>query len=63
MGAFIFKCPKFGVNVQGWIAEDPDAYAADEFVAIECMACKQSHLINVKTGRGPGERNPPSSDE
>ena len=54
MRTFIFRCPHTGANVQGWVAKD---VSLDEnaFVSIECLACRQSHLVNSRTGKTLGD--------
>jgi len=46
---FVFRCPDTGLNVQGFIADDP----ADDnmFEPVICTACTRTHLINPKTGK------------
>lgn len=49
MPAFIFRCPDMGVNVQGWVADDPLSYGDDEYEAVTCLACTRVHMVNPKT--------------
>jgi hypothetical protein len=49
MAVFIFRCPSTGLNVQGFIADDPGDDAAYELVT--CTACTRIHLVNPKTGK------------
>jgi hypothetical protein len=49
MSTVVFKCPRTGLNVQGWL---PEAEHAEDFtyVLMPCLACKGSHLVNRMTG-------------
>ena len=49
MAAFLYRCPNTGLNVQGWVADDPTA--DDSFRAVICTACTRAHLVNPKTGK------------
>ncbi|HTS40953.1 MAG TPA: hypothetical protein VMH84_10495 [Xanthobacteraceae bacterium] len=60
MTTFIFRCPKTGLNVQGFAADEPPTERAESnpsadktesYAAIVCTACRQTHLVNPKTGR------------
>ena len=60
MQTFIFRCPKAGLNVQGFAADEPSmeraasnpsAEKAESYSAIVCTACRQTHLVNPNTGR------------
>jgi hypothetical protein len=52
MGTFIFKCPTTGFNVQGFVAEDVGAGAADnDWVSIKCAVCTQIHLVHPVSGK------------
>jgi len=51
----VFRCPNTGLNVQGWIADDPTEGEAEHYEPITCMACTRVHLVNPKTGRILGD--------
>ena len=51
MATFVYRCPKMGLHVQGWIAEDPSADGGNAYEAVTCTACRQVHLVNPSTGR------------
>lgn len=52
MVAFIFRCPTTGANIQGWVADDGEAKTNDDaYRALTCVLCRQTHLVNPKTGR------------
>jgi len=56
MAVVLFKCPITGFRVQGWIAEeisDDD----ENYVSVECLACKQSHMVNPGTGKALGNED------
>jgi len=64
MAAVVFRCPVVGMIVQGWTRDDDPDETPDHFVGIECVACKQTHLVNAATGRVLGEQaedEPPRS--
>jgi hypothetical protein len=50
---FIYKCPNTGLNVQGFVADDPDDDRSYQPVA--CIACRDVHLVNPRTGKLVGE--------
>jgi hypothetical protein len=52
---FIFRCPNTGMNVQHRI-DAPPASAANEVVAVHCLACSRPHLINVNTFEVLGQK-------
>ena len=51
MAAFLFRCPNTGMNVQGWIADDPAEVGDDIYEPVTCAVCVRVHLVNPKTGR------------
>ena len=50
----IFKCPQTGLNVQHWLAEEPDDPTIHKPVV--CQACTKLHFVNIATGKLLGER-------
>jgi hypothetical protein len=50
MVAFVYRCPRTGLNVQGWIADDSTEGEAESYEAVTCTACTRVHLVNPKTG-------------
>ena len=49
MGAFTYRCPRTGLQVQGWAA---DQLTEGEFYEpVTCIACGRVHLINLKSGK------------
>jgi hypothetical protein len=53
MAPFLYRCPNTGKTVQGFSAEE----VSDDntFTPIECLACRQVHLVNSTTGKVVGE--------
>ena len=51
MPAFLYRCPVTGLNVQGFVADDPTESSEDSFETVTCIACARVHLVNPKTGR------------
>jgi hypothetical protein len=48
MALFIYRCPSTGLNVQGWIADDPTEGEAESYEVVTCTACTRVHLVNKK---------------
>jgi hypothetical protein len=57
MAPFLYRCPSTGLNVQGFVANDPTESEAEIYEAITCTACTRLHFVNPKTGKvlGIGE--------
>jgi hypothetical protein len=56
MGNIVFKCPRTGMNVQHWLADEPapdDPHCTYETVV--CQACSRLHFINRSSGKLLGE--------
>jgi len=53
--SIVFRCPNTGLNVHGWITDDPTEGEAESYEAVTCTACTRVHLINPKTGRMLGD--------
>ena len=51
MPPFVYRCPKTGLNVQGWVADDPTEGKGETYSAITCTICTRQHLVNPKTGK------------
>jgi len=51
MAAFLYRCPNTGLNVQGWVADDPNDWGEDTFESMTCTACTRVHLVNPNTGK------------
>jgi hypothetical protein len=48
---FVFRCPNTGLNVQGWIAENPSEPESESYEAVTCTACARVHLVDPRTGK------------
>jgi hypothetical protein len=59
MGNLIFKCPRTGMNVQHWLADEaaPDQ-AQCSFETVICQACGGIHFIGRSSGKPLGEKKP-----
>lgn len=51
MPTFLFRCPNTGYRVQDFIAEEDASDDPEDYQAVTCLACKQSHLVNLTTGK------------
>jgi len=51
MPPFVYRCPNTGMNVQGWVADDPTEGEDKTYAAITCTICTRLHLVNPKTGK------------
>jgi len=49
MVAILYLCPHTGFRVQGYTAE-PILVGQDKYERVTCLACKQLHLVNMRTG-------------
>jgi hypothetical protein len=56
MANLIVRCPRTGLNVQHWLAEDatPDD-SRGSFDPVVCKACSWLHFINRSSGKLLGE--------
>jgi hypothetical protein len=51
MAPFLFRCPNTDLHVQGWLADDGSDEPGDTYGTVNCLACRQVHLVNPSTGR------------
>jgi hypothetical protein len=51
IGPFLYRCPKTGLKVQGWLADDPSGDDDGVYETVTCLACTRVHLINRSTGK------------
>jgi hypothetical protein len=52
-----FLCPNMGVSVESWFADTEDT---DEiYERVTCLACRQLHMLNLRTGKILGVRQSP----
>ena len=54
MPPFIYRCPNTGLNVQGWVADDPTEREGETYQPITCTICTRLHLVDPKTGKVVG---------
>ena len=50
MGAFVFRFPQTGLNVQGWTASET-VERADVYETVQCLACGAVHLVKPSSGK------------
>jgi hypothetical protein len=50
MATRVFLCPNTGDRVQGWFAHDGSG-DSETYQSVTCLACRQVHLVNPKTGK------------
>ena len=51
MATFLFTCPTTSIRVQGWIADEVSEDGGDAYEPLTCLACRQVHMINPRTGK------------
>jgi hypothetical protein len=51
MATRVFLCPHTGQRVQGWFADDGSENGGDTYEGVNCLACRQVHMVNPKTGK------------
>ena len=51
MGTFLYRCPNTGLRVQGWISDDGSENGPESYVGVNCLVCRQLHLVNPDTGK------------
>jgi hypothetical protein len=51
MAAFLYRCPRTGLKVQGWVADGDHELGEATYEPVTCTACAGLHLINPKNGR------------
>ena len=54
MVTILYECPNTGFRVQGYTAE-PILVGQDRYERVTCLACKQLHLVNLRTGEVLGQ--------
>jgi hypothetical protein len=48
MATRVFLCPNTGDRVQDWFADNGSD--SEIYEAVTCLACRQVHMVNPKTG-------------
>jgi hypothetical protein len=51
MATVLFLCPNTGDRVQGWFADDGSGDGGETYEGVTCLACRQIHMINPRTGK------------
>lgn len=51
----LFCCPLTGLNVQGYVKAEPADDGSNQYEGVECAACRQTHLVNITTGKLPSD--------
>jgi hypothetical protein len=51
MVTVLFLCPNTGDGVQGWFADDGSADSGESYEGVTCLACRQVHMVNPRTGK------------
>ena len=57
MGNLVFKCPRTGMNVQHWLADEtaPDDPLCT-YETVHCQACSGLHFLNRSSRKLLGEK-------
>lgn len=63
MGNVVFRCPRTGIHVQHWMAEEvtPET-PLSAYETVACNACARIHFINRVTGKLLGEAAAQTAD-
>jgi hypothetical protein len=56
MRGISFRCPTREMHTQAWIADDFQAGSENEYLTVDCIACRGIHLINPRTAEVIGAR-------
>lgn len=52
MGNIVFRCPRTGLNVQHWLAEEASPEGPQStYETVVCNACTRIHFIHRNTGK------------
>jgi hypothetical protein len=51
MATLIYQCPTTGYRVQGWLADKGTEDRSESYEQLTCLACRQVHFVNPKTGK------------
>jgi hypothetical protein len=51
MATCLFRCPSTGHRVQGWFADNGSVNGDETYEGVTCLACRQVHMVNPKTGK------------
>jgi hypothetical protein len=51
MVSILYRCPTTGMHTHAWIADEVQERASDnDYLAVECVACRRAHLVHARTG-------------
>ncbi|MFZ1150481.1 MAG: hypothetical protein WAR76_12200 [Xanthobacteraceae bacterium] len=56
MAAFLYRCPKTGLRIKGWLVDEP-AQHGEHYELVNCLACGGQHLVNTATGKTLADEN------
>jgi hypothetical protein len=51
MATLLFLCPSTGHRVQCWFAENGSEDSGEMYEGVTCLACRQVHMVNPRTGK------------
>ena len=51
MAPRLFLWPSTGHRVQGWLADNGSVNGDETYEGVNCLACRQVHMVNPKTGK------------
>jgi hypothetical protein len=58
MAGIVYRCPTTEMHTHAWIADEVQQRSGEnEFVTVECIACRRVHLINPRTAIVLGARD------
>jgi hypothetical protein len=56
MAKLMYRCPRTGVNVDIWLADEVTPVSADTYEHVMCPSCTHIHFINKTTGKALGDK-------
>jgi hypothetical protein len=54
MTPILYQCTNMRRPVQGWRADDVPENGRETYQSVLCLACRQLHWVNLKTGKTLG---------
>jgi hypothetical protein len=52
----MYRCPRTGVSVDIWLADEVTPVNADTYEHVMCPSCAHIHFINKTTGKALGDK-------
>lgn len=49
--AIVYRCPKTGENVQGWLPADISENEGVTYESLQCAGCTRIHFVNRATSQ------------